>query len=685
MLYSAPHGVGRRRHRLAATIAVAAVGCTLLPTAALAVPPSSTPASAQQFGTPLADGIVDLAASRSGIVYSLGVTTGNFGGTNAGNADLWISRHNASGTITWTRQLGTPAIEYVYGLAVAPAGDIYVVGASEGSLVGTNSNPGYTDGFLAKYSSSGSLRWIRQIASSNGADDDARAVAVNNRGEIYVAGTTTGDLAASNAGESDLWVARYDRNGNRQWIQQSGTNRRDTATSIAANSSGEIFVAGSTEGTLSISQPLLGGSDFFVVNYTRAGTLEWTWQWGTLQDDEFNDVVEGANGSLFAAGWTTGELNGANNSGGRDAVVVRLNQQPGPFADWTQQIGSANDDFWTRIAVQGSKVSVTGETAGGVALNSATGGDILTAQYGTTGAQRWVDQVDGGGYEGGDGIVAKRNGDLLVGGYTTGNVALTNLGQEDGFLLRYPASRNATWAAQFGSLGNDYFYGAALGARDSVWGVGSTGGEEWSPFGGGVDIALVHFSSSGDRIEAFQHGTPQTDYGLAAAPAPSGGIYVVGVTQGDFQGNNGGVSKGDSDGFLARFSSTGQLLWVRQIGSIYFDSLNAVSVSARGDVYVAGVAGGSVESNTWSGDSDVLVAKFDRNGNRKWLRQFGTAQAETVNGIGISRSGAVYVVGSTDGALDGGTLPTDGEAMVIRMDTSGTTRWAATRTSTLSE
>ena len=80
------------------------------------------------------------------------------------------------------------------------------------ALAGTNA--GCTDIFLLKYDSSGSQRWIKQIGTS--AHDDGKGVAVDSSGNVYVTGWTYGALAGSNAGETDIFLLKYDTNGNLQ-------------------------------------------------------------------------------------------------------------------------------------------------------------------------------------------------------------------------------------------------------------------------------------------------------------------------------------------------------------------------------------------------------------------------------------------------------------------------------------
>jgi len=642
-----------------------------------AVSPSSTPSWARQFGTSESDSAIDVAVARNGTVYSVGYTAGSLSGTGAGNADVWVSRHNPSGSRRWTKQFGTPGIEYVYGVAVSARNEIYVVGGSEGSLVGTNVNTAFTDAFIAKFDSNGRRKWIRQIASSNGGDDEARSVAVNSAGEVYVGGTTTGDLTGpgANQGNTDLWVARFDRNGNRSWLAQYGTDQIDMVHNLAVSSAGAIHVVGETEGSLPGTAANQGGFDFFVVSYDRSGNRQTNLQWGTPEADSLSGVAVGTGGELYVAGWTEGTLPEAVSAGGRDGVLARIDLTPSPSFTWEHQIGSDLSDEWSDVVVRGTNVFVTGSTVGSLAEPSAGGYDIINARYSTTGQRKWIDQVGSAQFDDSNAIAVSSRGDLYLAAQTEGVLGTATSGNADAVVLKYTASRNAMWVSQLGNSGNEYFYGIAAASNGTAWSVGAIGGPGWGGADGDVDVLAAKHDSAGNDPLVVRFGTTESDYANGAAAGPAGSVVIVGSTRGDLAETNGGSSLGDTDGFVTMLDSSGAVVWTRQIGSIYSDSLNAVAVSSRGDIYVTGTVGGAVEGLAWSGDSDVIVAKYNRYGTRKWIRQAGTAEADYANGIGVARNGSVYVAGGTEGSVS--STPATGTRlpMLLRYDSNGNRKW----------
>lgn len=115
--------------------------------------PSPTPAWTRQLGTSSYDGASDVATDSAGNVYVVGSTNGGLdGNTNSGLYDLFVVKYDSAGLKQWTRQLGTSSDDYTTGVATDSAGNCYVAGGTEGGLDGnTNSNSGYSDLFVLKY------------------------------------------------------------------------------------------------------------------------------------------------------------------------------------------------------------------------------------------------------------------------------------------------------------------------------------------------------------------------------------------------------------------------------------------------------------------------------------------------------------------------------------------------------
>ena len=204
------------------------------------------------------------------------------GDTNAGNSDLFVVKYNSSGTKQWTKQLGTWDSDFANGVATDSSGNVYVTGSTFRNFDG-NTSAGNADLFVVKYNASGSKQWTRQLGSSS--RDYANDVVTDSSGNVYVTGTTYGGLDGNtSAGNADLFVVKYNSSGSKQWTKQLGTSSTDTANGVTTDSSGNVYVAGGTYGGLD-GNTSAGVNDLFIVKYNSSGTKQWTNQLGSSSRD----------------------------------------------------------------------------------------------------------------------------------------------------------------------------------------------------------------------------------------------------------------------------------------------------------------------------------------------------------------------------------------------------------------
>ena len=145
-----------------------------------------------------------VSADGLGNVYISGSTEGNLGGPNAGDHDAFISKYDSSGTLEWTRQLGTSGNDRGYEVSADGLGNVYISGYTDGALGGPHA--GELDAFISKYDSSGTLEWTQQFGTSG--TDYGWPISADGLGNVYISGTTTGSLGGPNAGLSDAFVTK---------------------------------------------------------------------------------------------------------------------------------------------------------------------------------------------------------------------------------------------------------------------------------------------------------------------------------------------------------------------------------------------------------------------------------------------------------------------------------------------
>lgn len=161
-----------------------------------------------------------------------------------------------------------------------------------------------------------------------------------------------------------------------------------------------------------------------------------------------------------------------------------------------------------------------------------------------------------------------------------------------------------------------------------------------------------------DWLRTF--GTSGDDTGAAAALGDNDNSYEVGATAGPLLGQS---AYGGADAYIVKRSSSGVLIWARQLGTALYDAAQAVAVDPAGNVYVAGLTEGDIDGSgvpvaTCSGGtsrcSDAWIARFQPDGTRDWLVRFGTDRRESIPDMAWDTKNSRLLVLVSSGATVGG-------------------------------
>lgn len=248
-----------------------------------------------------------------------------------GSNDIFLAKYNSAGQNQWAFIVGLAAAEYARGLAMDASDNIYITGEINGTSV-VNMNPlgiannitghGLTDIFVAKYNSNGICQWASAIGSAT--NDVGNAIAVDASGNTYVTGSFTGtnvdfDQGAgtanlSAAGNLDVFVAKYNTNGQYQWafpIGGSSASTNDIGYSITTDANSNVFVSGvynnavvdfnpSPTTTANLNQ--VGGQDAFVAKYNTSGQYQWAYALASSGTDIVYSIIPGLNRTFHIGG-----------------------------------------------------------------------------------------------------------------------------------------------------------------------------------------------------------------------------------------------------------------------------------------------------------------------------------------------------------------------------------------------
>jgi len=394
------------------------------------------------FQYSLATGV---AVDASGNSYVAGYTTGGmYRNTQTGIDDCFIAKYDATGTLTWLKQLGVASkTSFATGVAVDASGNSYVAGFTNGGLDG-NPQIGNQDYFIAKYDATGTLIWLKQLGVAS-KTSFAKGVAVDASGNSYVAGFTTGGLDGNTqTGIDDFFIARYDATGTLTWLKQLGVaSQTSYAQGVAVDASGNSYVAGYTAGGLDGNRQI-GNQDYFIAKYDATGTLTWLKQLGVASQTSYaQGVAVDASGNSYVAGYTAGGLDGNPQIGNQDYFIAKYDATG--TLTWLKQLGVASQTSYAQgVAVDASRNSyVAGYTAGGLDGNTQTGiDDYFIAKYDATGTITWLKQLGVASKTSyAQGVAVDASGNSYVAGSTNGGLdGYTHTAIDDYFIANYNSS-----------------------------------------------------------------------------------------------------------------------------------------------------------------------------------------------------------------------------------------------------
>jgi hypothetical protein len=145
----------------------------------------------------------------------------------------------------WRRQLDMGDNEAVTAVNTDAMGNIYLTGTIDDEFANSEIDEN-ADVWLARYNADGGRQWYQLITNTTG-EDAVADVMVDPGGYIYVAGHTKGEVASAVNGEQDLWVAKYLPDSTELWRQQHAITDEDRCFGLALDGKGNIYLAGITE------------------------------------------------------------------------------------------------------------------------------------------------------------------------------------------------------------------------------------------------------------------------------------------------------------------------------------------------------------------------------------------------------------------------------------------------------
>jgi hypothetical protein len=394
-----------------------------------------------------------VAAGADGSTVVAGQAWGeiDFGGgplTGAGGSDLFVAKYDDAGGLVFARLLGDAAAEVARGVAIDSSGNVLVTGAFQGELDLTGiggpvlTSAGGDDVFVLKLDPGGA-----HLASAAFGDAETQRgldVAVDPSGNIIVVGDFSGtmvlgstSLTAAPLAGRNVFVARLGPSAAPIWAKQFGGAEDDAAHAVAADSAGNVLVAGEFGDSITFGGPVCtgaAGSDGFVVKLDPGGGFAWSHCVGASGNQEVTAIDVDAAGDVYVAGWSQepgvlvfgSPIVTIANGDSRDTFVARIGQDGA--IDWVEHFAGAANQIPRGLSLGPSgAVFVTGSNDGtadfgGDALVSAGNDDVFVLELDAGGGHLASACYGDSNDQDGNAIAVAPTGHVLVAGEYIGGL-----------------------------------------------------------------------------------------------------------------------------------------------------------------------------------------------------------------------------------------------------------------------
>lgn len=411
----------------------------------------------------------------------------------------------------WAKSEGGANFDLATSIVVDPTGNIYVAGNFEsstitlGSTVLTNIGGYKSDIFLVKYDANGNVLWAK---SAGGPDhDNVNSIALDASGNCYIAGhffsnsckfrqSTNEYLTLWNSGYDDMFLVKYDVNGNAVWARNATGFDRQEAFSVTVDASGNPYVAGyffwaikfETIQLLNANMSFGGRGDVFLAKYNTNGDVLWAKSAGGTGNDIATSCVVDSSGNIYVTGWFATAFTFGSDSlssvGGYDVFLTKYDISGNVV--WAKSAGGTDSDLAYSVALDFlGNIYIAGnfrsEQINFGSTNLQNSGyfteDVFLAKYNADGNELWAKSAVGSGNDQAFSVAVDTWGNpYLAGSYSSASIFFgshlltnTNLNDYAIFLSKYNANGNAVWATSMNGTEDEQANCVAVDVSENVY------------------------------------------------------------------------------------------------------------------------------------------------------------------------------------------------------------------------
>ena len=424
-----------------------------------------------------------------------------------------------------------------------------------------------------------SWEWTSKIGSTSA--DVSESAAIDKMGNIFVAGKFKNSITLdsnniTSSGDYDIFVAKFDSQGNNLWLKSAGGTLKDEGLAVHCDLAGNVVVTGFFKVQASFDSTIIYGpntENFFIAKYSGSGNLIY---------------VKNAIGP---------------------------GKSIGKGIEFDKMGNALATGYYKDTCIFGTDTLISPAESNVFLVKYDPIGNLLWANYGGGNYDAWASSVSIDSY----------CNSYITGSFKDtadfGNNQMITNGGNDVFLVKCDSAGNWLWAKNGGGNNNDYGNGMRVDPLNNIAVTGSFFDTVSFPpaqpliTNGSKDGFIAYYNPQGDCMWIKTMGGLQQDKGIDCVGDKDGNIYVTGFVNGISQFNSiVDTTVGGDDIFIAKYDNSGNIIYADLAGSSAADYGKGIALSQQGIVYVTGdfratsyFSNDTIISN---GDRDAFLSKY---------------------------------------------------------------------------
>lgn len=422
-----------------------------------------------------------------------------------------------------------------------------------------------------------------------------------------------------------------------EWAFSAGGTLHDKTRGIALDADGNVLLTGEFTGTATFGEYSVtsaGAMDFFVAKVDPRGKFLWVRTGGGEKIDRGYAVATDPAGNCYVTGHfesPEAKFDATTVKSGGDYDLFVAKYDPRGKLVWIHSGGSRGYDYGHGIAADGQgHVFVTGAVVGegrfaGEKLGHPGPAHVFCLALDGDGKLLWSHAADGTGSSSGHGVAADRKGNCYIGGYaggvsTFGGQKIANEAGQDVLVAKFDAKGRLGWLHAGHGSSSAMVHELTANADGNVWASGMYKGElklgdHTVTNQGQHDLLLTSFDPSGKRLWTRTAGGAGIDYGLGVATDGKGNSFLTGSFTGrvEFDGTAQASAGAASDILVAKYDRDGRQRWFVRAGSDRTDHAYTIVSDGKGGLYLSGACSGPAKFGPHAiphrGSNDIFLAK----------------------------------------------------------------------------